>query len=62
MDENYRIHDSGRAGTPPDWVFEGHLAVQAIENLPHGLRLGLTTVETPAHVASQRDPRLWISE
>jgi hypothetical protein len=40
----------------PAWIYEGFMAVQAIENVPHGLRLGLCTVETPVHVREQRDP------
>ena len=40
----------------PEWVYDGFMAVQAIENVPHGLRLGLCTVETPDHVREQRDP------
>ena len=42
----------------PEWVHEGFLAVQAIENTPHGLRLGLCTLETPQNVRGQRDPAI----
>ncbi len=57
MGGNSRRRYTGRWHGQPDWVFDGHIAVQAIENLPHGLRLGLTTAQTPDHVRDQRDPR-----
>ncbi len=42
----------------PEWVYDGFMAVQAIENVPHGLRLGLCTAETPGLVREQRDPEM----
>lgn len=42
----------------PKWIYEGFTAVQAIENVPHGLRLGLCTEETARLVREQRDPKM----
>lgn len=42
----------------PSWVYEGFTAVQAIEHVLHGLRLGLCTLETADLVREQRDPSM----